>query len=124
MKHFCKPILMATVAMFIATGAYAEGNKNNTRMNTNTQSYNNSDGDQSRIKNQQNNRLSSADVKDVQESLNDEGHNLAVDGVWGQRTVDALRAFQQQNNLNATGNLDSQTVAELGIDIDGEEDMW
>lgn len=121
MKLYSKTLLMAGAAMFIATGAYAEGYKHNNRMDS--QSYNNRTQMNTQ---QQYYRLSNADVKDVQESLNDEGYNLAVDGIWGPRTTNAIRNFQQQNDgLRATGDLDSQTLAELDVDVDGERDsMW
>ena len=43
---------------------------------------------------------------------------MTVDGVWGPRTVEALRLFQRDNNMSATGSLDSQTIAKLGVDLD------
>lgn len=62
-------------------------------------------------------QLSSAEIQDVQQSLNDEGYSLSVDGVWGPQTRDAIRNFQQANNLDVTGTLDSQTLAELDVDV-------
>lgn len=38
-----------------------------------------------------------------------------VDGLWGQRTRDALLVFQRRAGLEATGTLDSVTLDELGI---------
>lgn len=120
MKHFSKTMLVAAAAMFIATGTYADGYKhtNRTQMN-NQQSYQ----QQTKI---QYERLSNADVMDVQESLNDEGYNLAVDGIWGPRTTNAIRSYQRQNNdLRATGNLDSQTLVALDVEVNGKRDgLW
>ncbi len=54
-------------------------------------------------------------IRDVQASLNDAGHSLPVDGVWGPQTASALRAFQEDNNLPATGSLNSETLAALDV---------
>lgn len=118
MKNLHKTMLMAAVATFVATGVHAEGYKNSDRMDS--QTYN-----RTQTSAQQYERLSNADVMDVQESLNDEGYNLAVDGVWGAQTANAIRSFQSEHqDLRATGDLDSQTLAELDVDVDGSRDMW
>ncbi|MGH7835754.1 MAG: peptidoglycan-binding domain-containing protein [Candidatus Binatia bacterium] len=57
------------------------------------------------------------DVKKVQEALKDKGHDPGpIDGVMGPKTQEALRAFQQSNNLKATGGIDAETAQKLGID--------
>ncbi len=38
-----------------------------------------------------------------------------VDGVWGPKTEAALRNFQTQNGLDATGNLNATTAEKLGL---------
>lgn len=148
MKNLQKTLLMATAVTFMASGAYADNYRHDTR---NTQNYNRTQMKDQRSMNDQrtmnerrtmndrrnmNNRsmtnnvqyddqLSSADVMDVQESLNDEGYNIAVDGVWGPNTTRAIRSFQQQNDdLRATGDLDSQTLAELDVEVDNSRDRW
>jgi peptidoglycan hydrolase-like protein with peptidoglycan-binding domain len=58
-----------------------------------------------------------ANVKKVQEALKEKGHDPGpIDGVMGPKTQEALRAFQQANNLKATGRIDSETAQKLGID--------
>ncbi|WP_084536451.1 peptidoglycan-binding domain-containing protein [Azospirillum halopraeferens] len=57
--------------------------------------------------------LSRADVRSLQQALNAEGHSLAVDGIWGPNTRDALIGFQRDRGIDATGRLDRQTVAAL-----------
>jgi hypothetical protein len=58
----------------------------------------------------------SAFVRSVQQALMDRGYNAgAPDGVWGPNTEDALRRFQSNQGLRATGLLDAQTVAALGV---------
>lgn len=56
-----------------------------------------------------------ATVESVQASLKSEGHNVSVDGVWGPKTMAAVRDFQQSNGIPATGRLDSQTLAALDV---------
>jgi peptidoglycan hydrolase-like protein with peptidoglycan-binding domain len=49
-----------------------------------------------------------------------------IDGVWGPRTEAALRDFQKQNKLEATGKVDAPTADKLGVKIErmdlGEND--
>ena len=63
---------------------------------------------------------SNQDVREVQDALREKGYNPGpADGVMGPRTQQALREFQQaNNNLKATGNLDAETAAALGVQID------
>jgi peptidoglycan hydrolase-like protein with peptidoglycan-binding domain len=43
-----------------------------------------------------------------------------VDGIWGQQTEQALRNFQQSKHLPGNGQLDSQTLAALGVNINNQ----
>lgn len=55
-------------------------------------------------------------VKQVQTQLNDKGfYTGAVDGISGPETHQAIKRFQQQNNLRTTGRLDKQTMEALKI---------
>lgn len=55
-------------------------------------------------------------VRDVQQQLRAKGiEGGPVDGVWGDRTQQAVRQFQQQRNLEPTGQLDVRTLAALGV---------
>lgn len=48
--------------------------------------------------------------------LNAGGFNAGTpDGVWGTGSRDALRAFQEQNGLPATGAPDRATLEALGV---------
>jgi peptidoglycan hydrolase-like protein with peptidoglycan-binding domain len=42
-----------------------------------------------------------------------------VDGVWGPKTESALRNFQTQSGLEATGELNDATARALGVDMSG-----
>lgn len=46
---------------------------------------------------------SGSDVKKLQQLLNDNGYNLSVDGVYGDKTQAAVKAYQQANGLTVDG---------------------
>jgi hypothetical protein len=54
-------------------------------------------------------------VRDAQRALNDRGFDVAVDGVYGANTEQAVREFQRQQGLPQTGQLDNRTLAVLGV---------
>jgi len=57
-------------------------------------------------------------IRDIQKALNKQGFNTgAVDGAWGAGTEKALRSFQTENNLVATGQPDIATLNKLKINI-------
>ncbi|HTV90833.1 MAG TPA: peptidoglycan-binding domain-containing protein [Stellaceae bacterium] len=59
-------------------------------------------------------RLSRRQVEQVQQQLKSAGlYKGGIDGRMGPETRTALRSFQQQNNLQATGRIDQQTMAAL-----------
>jgi hypothetical protein len=54
------------------------------------------------------------DIAAAQQRLKDRGYYAGpVDGVMGPRTAAALRAYQRDHGLSATGQLDSQTASAL-----------
>ncbi len=60
--------------------------------------------------------LSTDTIKDVQQRLNDRGYSAGgVDGVWGPSTKSAVRNFQQSQGMEATGDLNMQTLNALGV---------
>ena len=62
-------------------------------------------------------QLSSEQIRELQEKLRDEGHNPGpIDGIWGPQTQAAVKEFQKENDLQVTGQLDQQTMKELGIE--------
>lgn len=55
-------------------------------------------------------------VRNVQQTLRDKGVDAGpVDGIWGPQTSTGVRQFQQQQNLETTGQLNAQTLDALGI---------
>lgn len=53
------------------------------------------------------------DVKKLQELLNDLGYELEVDGNYGRGTKEAVRDFQEKNDLSADGNFGPKTAEVL-----------
>lgn len=55
-------------------------------------------------------------VRDVQRGLSSRGYDVGPqDGIYGDTTEQALRRFQRDQKLTASGQVDSQTLAALGI---------
>ncbi len=52
-------------------------------------------------------------VMDLQKMLNNKGANIIVDGHYGSGTEVAVRSFQQKNNLEVTGSIDTNTLNKL-----------
>lgn len=48
-------------------------------------------------------------VKELQEALNAAGYNLTVDGVFGSRTMDAVKKYQTAQGMTASGDVDEGT---------------
>lgn len=60
--------------------------------------------------------MSSDLVRDVQRGLATRGYDVGPqDGVFGDSTQQALRKFQRDQRMNATGQVDGQTLAALGV---------
>lgn len=61
-----------------------------------------------------------ASVKQVQEKLSQQGYEVGpVDGIFGPKTQQALRKFQEDKGVQPTGQIDQQTMAALGIQGEG-----
>lgn len=55
-------------------------------------------------------------VKQVQQALSSQGFDPgAADGRWGSKTQSALKKFQRSKGMQASGQLDQQTLASLGV---------
>jgi len=67
--------------------------------------------------------VSPQEVRKAQETLKAKGYDPGpASGTLDTRTQEALRKFQQDNNLLATGVLDDKTASQLGIDIKQKSD--
>jgi len=61
-------------------------------------------------------RANADQVREVQHALKSQGHDPGpIDGTLGADTQEALRAFQKSQDLPVTGQLDSETIAKLGV---------
>lgn len=61
-------------------------------------------------------------VRQVQQQLYVQGYDVGqVDGVWGDRTRDAVMEYQHDQNIPATGRLDQETLVALGIVDDDQQ---
>lgn len=64
-------------------------------------------------------QLSSEQIREAQEKLQQEGHSPgAIDGQWSPQTQAAVKEFQREKNLQVTGELDQETLKELGVSAD------
>lgn len=62
------------------------------------------------------NHQNQQNIRQVQQALNKDGFSPGrIDGRWGPETQNALKQFQQSKNVPASGQLDQQTVADLGL---------
>ncbi len=60
--------------------------------------------------------LTKEDYRAIQTMLNAAGFDTGTpDGVWGNGSRDAMRAYQAQNNLEPTGAPDEATLAAMGV---------
>lgn len=57
-----------------------------------------------------------ATIKQAQEKLSSKGHDVQADGVLGAKTQAAVKEFQQKEGIQASGRLDTETLAALGVD--------
>jgi hypothetical protein len=61
--------------------------------------------------------LSRGKIRQVQQALDKDGFNTGrTDGRWGPKTANAIKQFQQSKQIQSNGQLDQQTVADLGLD--------
>jgi peptidoglycan hydrolase-like protein with peptidoglycan-binding domain len=60
--------------------------------------------------------LTADTIRSVQQTLKQQNlYRGRVDGVWGPATEAAVRSYQQQHNLNASGQLDPQTLGAMNL---------
>jgi len=57
--------------------------------------------------------LARSRVRKIQQALHAHGAKINVDGVWGPKTVAAVRRFQRLHGLRATGRVDHATMRHL-----------
>lgn len=119
-------LAMATVALLAGTSsmALAQVNMPGTNDKNTTSTTNNQPGSQTNATMRGNvsgkqARMSPDKVKEIQSALDQKGQHVTVDGHWGKQTASALRNFQKENGLPATGRLDPETAEKLGLPPSG-----
>jgi len=61
--------------------------------------------------------LSSSEISKIQHALRDAGYHVGgVDGEWGPNTRQALKDFQEDQGMAATGRLNRRVISALGLD--------
>jgi peptidoglycan hydrolase-like protein with peptidoglycan-binding domain len=65
--------------------------------------------------------MSVEEIREMQQVLIQEGFDVTVDGKMGPKTKEALMAFQRKNGLEATGQMNRETMTKLGINERGGE---
>ena len=123
MKHFAKTLLLASAMTFMATSAFAHCGMCGEKDNHAKYKHNDYKADYKHEKHAHDPYVKNVTVyanedmvRDLQTRLRDEGYNVAVDGVWGNRTDNALRMYQKKNNLRVTGEIDPRTRQSLMLD--------
>jgi Putative peptidoglycan binding domain len=62
--------------------------------------------------------ISEGDIQKIKTALKAKGHNPGpMNGELDSQTQQAIREFQQKNNLKVTGDVDEQTAAKLGVTL-------
>ncbi len=61
-------------------------------------------------------QLNNDEVKSIQNALNKDGYNVKVDGKFGKQTQAAIKQYQQDQKLPATGQPDDATKQKLGVE--------
>lgn len=116
-----KQIVVAVAAALLSASAFAGGGehaKQQPRAQSGNGALTQSQGGQQQAQGgqQQAQAQSPELVKQAQQALKDKGLNAGpVDGQWGPQTQQAVKAYQQQNQIQASGQLDRETLASLGI---------
>jgi peptidoglycan hydrolase-like protein with peptidoglycan-binding domain len=59
--------------------------------------------------------MSRTRIEAIQTALKSNGEDVSPDGVWGPKTVSALRDFQKKQGLKATGHMDRATALKLNL---------
>lgn len=117
MKLFTSRTFIATIigALTISISAMAEGNKamhRNMDKNADKEYSQRFEPDSQRAQMNTNKTT----IKAAQRNLNNNGYNLAVDGIVGPNTRKAIRGFQADRGIAETGKLDMNTLQALNVD--------
>lgn len=71
---------------------------------------------------QQSSQLDQNTARQVQQQLQQQGYDVGqVDGKWGQKSRQALMNYQRDQNMQASGRPDPQTLAALGVQSNAQQ---
>jgi peptidoglycan hydrolase-like protein with peptidoglycan-binding domain len=110
-----RPIISAILACFVVSGAwvYAATKKHSTS-STSAKKHRSAKHKTARHYVQQS--PTPQRYMEIQQALANKGYYKGpVSGQWGADSIDALKRFQQDQNLNGTGKLDSMSLIALGL---------
>jgi opacity protein-like surface antigen len=69
-------------------------------------------------------QLGHSGVRQVQQALDKDGfHAGRADGIYGPETQAALKDFQKSKNIQNSGQLDRQTLSDLGVKMASNQNM-
>jgi peptidoglycan hydrolase-like protein with peptidoglycan-binding domain len=117
MEEFMNKLLLTSIAALslAAAPAVAQQGKSMHQPQATMQQHN---GSQAQNENRANAsaNLNQDEIRQAQQALNQKGFNVGrPDGLMGPKTENAIKEFQQKQGLNATGQLDDQSLAALGV---------
>ena len=106
-RNLAALLALSSVAVLPACSMFGDENSRSSRASYTSQSYAAAPSAS---------ELTPDTTQQVQQKLQQQGlYSGRVDGVWGPATEAAVRSYQQQQNLNATGKLDPDTIAALDM---------
>lgn len=123
-----KKLLLATVATLALSLPAMAQSQSDTNQPPQNQSDMNSQGQNASGNQQQAQntieplQLSTQQIRQIQMSLNKKGFDAGhADGKWGSDTKRAVKDFQKQQQMQATGQLDQQTLQALGVNVTAQQ---
>ena len=117
MKKLKYTLLVTGMAVGLSSAAFAEGTQQSGAQSGSAEVYSTMEPAAGASAAGQ---LSSNEVRDLQQTLDTRGFSPGpIDGILGPRTKEAIREFQQANNLPATGAPTTETLSQLGVEVQG-----
>lgn len=59
-------------------------------------------------------------ISNLQSALQERGYDIQVDGIWGPNTYQALQEFQNEQNIQGDGQINTETLAALNLGTMGQ----
>lgn len=119
-----KAVLPLALVSALAVGtAYAAGSSgSSTEDSSQEPGYSSQSGQSSSSMSSHHQHMSKSEVKQIQSKLKEQGYKVgSVDGKMGKGTQQALRQFQQDKGIQATGKPDQETLAALNVSPGGTQ---